>query len=150
MGMSVGSGKDGPKSDINVTPLVDVCLVLLIIFMVVTPMLQQGKEVSLPVATNIDEGTEEEDPLILAVTADKRVWMGSSEIRLEDVAVVVKRTLAASPNRAVLLKGDTRLSMKQVREVMKYAQEGGAKSVALGVETPEPQKPGKAGSKAAP
>lgn len=141
MGMSVGSGKDGPKSDINVTPLVDVCLVLLIIFMVVTPMLQQGKEVSLPVATNIDEGAEEEDPLILAVTSDKRVWMGSTEIRLEDVAVVVKRTLAASPNRAVLLKGDTRLSMKQVREVMKYAQEGGAKSVALGVETPEPQKP---------
>lgn len=141
MGMSVGSGKDGPKSDINVTPLVDVCLVLLIIFMVVTPMLQQGKEVSLPVATNIDEGAEEEDPLILAVTADKRVWMGSTEIRLEDVAVVVKRTLDASPNRAVLLKGDTRLSMKQVREVMKYAQDGGAKSVALGVETPEPQKP---------
>lgn len=150
MGMSVGSGKEGPKSDINVTPLVDVCLVLLIIFMVVTPMLQQGKEVSLPVATNIDEGAEEEDPLILAVTADKRVWMGSTEIRLEDVAVVVKRTLAASPNRAVLLKGDTRLSMKQVREVMKYAQDGGAKSVALGVETPEPQKPGKAGAKAAP
>lgn len=150
MGMSVGSGKDGPKSDINVTPLVDVCLVLLIIFMVVTPMLQQGKEVSLPVATNIDEGAEEEDPLILAVTADKRVWMGSTEIRLEDVAVVVKRTLEASPNRAVLLKGDTRLSMKQVREVMKYAQEGGAKSVALGVETLEPQKPGKAGAKAAP
>jgi biopolymer transport protein ExbD len=148
--MSVGSGKEGPKSDINVTPLVDVCLVLLIIFMVVTPMLQQGKEVSLPVATNIDEGTEEEDPLILAVTADKRVWMGSTEIRLEDVAVVVKSSLAASPNRAVLLKGDTRLSMKQIREVMKYAQDGGAKSVALGVETPTPQAPGKAPAKAGP
>ncbi|HRE92085.1 MAG TPA: biopolymer transporter ExbD [Myxococcota bacterium] len=150
MGMSVGSGKGGPRSDINVTPLVDVCLVLLIIFMVVTPMLQQGKEVSLPVATNIDEGAEEEDPLILAVTADKRVWMGSTEIRLEDVAAVVRRTLAASPNRAVLLKGDTRLSMKQVREVMKHAQEGGATSVALGVETPTPSKSGAPSIKAGP
>ena len=137
MGMSVGSGKDGPRSDINVTPLVDVCLVLLIIFMVVTPMLQQGKEVSLPVATHIDEGTEEEDPLILAVTADKRVWMGSAEIKLSDVPTLVKQMLAKSPNRAVLLKGDNRLSMKQVREVMKAAQDGGAKSVALGVEAPE-------------
>ncbi len=137
MGMSVGSGKDGPRSDINVTPLVDVCLVLLIIFMVVTPMLQQGKEVNLPVATHIDEGTEEEDPLILAVTADKRVWMGSAEVKLSDVPTLVKQMLAKSPNRAVLLKGDKRLSMKQVREVMKAAQDGGAKSVALGVEAPE-------------
>jgi biopolymer transport protein TolR len=144
MGMSVGSGRGGPKSDINVTPLVDVCLVLLIIFMVVTPMLQQGKDVQLPVATHIDEGVEQEDPLILAVTSDNRVWHGTSQIRLEDVTRVVKTTLAASPNRSVLLKGDTRLSMKQMREVMKYAQEGGAKSVALGVETPTAAGPKKA------
>jgi biopolymer transport protein ExbD len=141
--MSVGSKKDGPRSDINVTPLVDVCLVLLIIFMVVTPMLQQGKDVQLPVATHIDEGTEEEDPLILAVSADKRVWHGSNEVKPAQVTALVKSALAASPNRAVLLKGDVRLSMKQVREVMKYAQDGGAKSVALGVETPEAAKQGK-------
>lgn len=140
MGMSVGGGKDGPRSDINVTPLVDVCLVLLIIFMVVTPMLQQGKEVELPVASNIDEGTEEEDPITLSITADQRVWVGSQAIRLDDVAGYVKDSLAASPGRLVLLKGDTKLTMKQMREVMKRAQDGGAKSVGLGVETPEAPK----------
>jgi len=137
MGMSVGGSGGGPRSEINVTPLVDVVLVLLIIFMVVTPMLQRSKEVLLPKATNIDQEAEQEDPIILAITADEQVWLGSTEIALDKVTGVVRETLARSPNRSVLIKADSRLSMKPVREVMKRAQDAGAKSVALGVETPE-------------
>jgi len=72
MAMTAG-GRGGIKSDINVTPLVDVVLVLLIIFMVVTPMLQRGKDVKLPVATKQkhEEG-KDVDPMIVSVTADKR------------------------------------------------------------------------------
>ena len=76
MAMTAG-GKSGIKSDINVTPLVDVVLVLLIIFMVVTPMLQRGKDVKLPQAAKQKNAAEEkgQDPMIVSVTADKRIWL---------------------------------------------------------------------------
>lgn len=141
MGMSVGGSDKGPKSDINVTPLVDVVLVLLIIFMVVTPMLQRSKEVELPLAQNIDQKAEEEDPITVAITDDEQIWFGTNAIQLDDVAPIIRETLAASPNRAVLIKADTKLSMRKVREVMKRAQDAGAKSVALGVETPKAETP---------
>src|SRR3954463_12080848 len=74
MAMGVGPSR-GVKNSINVTPLIDVVLVLLIIFMVVTPMLQRGKDVRLPEATNIDQEKKETDPLIVSVTIDKKVWI---------------------------------------------------------------------------
>ena len=76
MAMGGGSGK-GVKNEINVTPLVDVVLVLLIIFMVVTPMLQRGKDVRLPQAQKTDEESKEADPLVLSLTDDKRIWIES-------------------------------------------------------------------------
>lgn len=136
MGVVIGSGK-GPKSEINVTPLVDVCLVLLIIFMVVTPLMQKNKDVVLPQAQNISERAKEEDPLTISITHDEHVWIGASPVRLEDVKKAVERTMAETPDKAVLIKGDERLTMKRVREVMKEVQEAGAKSVGLGVDKPD-------------
>jgi len=74
MGMSAG-GHRGVKSEINITPLVDVVLVLLIIFMVVTPMLQRGKDVHLPKATSFKERPSDADPLILSITKDKSLYL---------------------------------------------------------------------------
>jgi len=137
MGMVVGGPSNGPKSEINITPMVDVVLVLLIIFMVVTPLLQKNKDVVLPQATHIDERTKEEDPLTVSITSDEKVWVGAGEVAMRDIQKIVKQTLAESPERLVLIKGDERLHMKQVRLVMKEVQDAGAKAVGLGVDKPE-------------
>ena len=69
-----GGGKGVEKNEINVTPLVDVVLVLLIIFMVITPMLQRGKDVNLPKSANV-EAEKKGDPLVLSVTTDGKVYI---------------------------------------------------------------------------
>src|SRR5262249_20232053 len=133
MGMAAGP-RGGIKSDINITPLVDVVLVLLIIFMVVTPMLQRGKDVHLPQAHKIDEEHKESDPVILSVTTDKKVYFESDQVddaQLQDRLVEV---LAKDPGKKILLKGDDRLTFGDVRRVMDLARKSGARGIALGVE----------------
>ncbi|MDI1476048.1 biopolymer transporter ExbD [Polyangium sp. y55x31] len=134
MGMAVGPKKGSVKNDINVTPLVDVVLVLLIIFMVITPMLQRGKDVKLPQSKSIDEENKESDPIILSVTKDKHIFIESSEYDKEGFSPALKAVLDAKPGRKILLKGDDSLTVGDVREVMEMSRKAGAKSVALGVE----------------
>src|ERR1700748_7944 len=105
MGFSAGSGR-GVKSEINITPLVDVVLVLLIIFMVVTPMLQRGKDVHLPQAHKIDAEKKDSDPLVLSITQDKKTWIEQSMLDDEALSARLKDEFQASPNRKILLKGD--------------------------------------------
>ncbi|XXT25452.1 biopolymer transporter ExbD [Sorangium sp. So ce429] len=131
--MAVGPQK-GPKSEINVTPLVDVVLVLLIIFMVVTPMLQRGKDVKLPQAAKVDEEKKEVDPLILSITLEKTVWVESDQYDDAGLSERLTREFAAQPGRKVLVKGDQRLTFGDVRKVMETARKAGAKSVSLAVE----------------
>jgi biopolymer transport protein TolR len=133
MGMGAGPSK-GVKNEINVTPLVDVVLVLLIIFMVVTPMLQRGKDVRLPKSQSIDEEKENTDPLILSMTTDKRIWVESDSYDEEGLKERLGREFLAAPTRRVLLKGDETLTFGDVRKVMEIARKSGAKGVALGVE----------------
>lgn len=137
MGMTVGGPQGGPKSEINITPMVDVVLVLLIIFMVVTPMLQKNKDVVLPRATNIEERAKEEDPFTISITSDDKVWIGAGEVKVDQLARLVREMHAEHPEKIVLIKGDERLKMKQVRLVMKEVQDAGAKFVGLGVDKPE-------------
>ncbi|MDC3956650.1 ExbD/TolR family protein [Polyangium jinanense] len=134
MGMAVGPKKGSVKNDINVTPLVDVVLVLLIIFMVITPMLQRGKDVKLPQSKSIDEENKESDPIILSVTKDKHIFIESSEYDKEGFSPALKVVLDEKPGRKILLKGDDSLTVGDVREVMEMSRKAGAKSVALGVE----------------
>ncbi|XXR63554.1 biopolymer transporter ExbD [Sorangium sp. So ce388] len=131
--MAAGPQK-GPKSEINVTPLVDVVLVLLIIFMVVTPMLQRGKDVKLPQAAKVDEEKKEVDPLILSITLEKTVWVESDQYDDAGLAERLTREFVAQPGRKVLVKGDQRLTFGDVRKVMETARKAGAKSVSLAVE----------------
>jgi biopolymer transport protein TolR len=130
-----GGGKPGEvKSDINVTPLVDVCLVLLIIFMVVTPMLQRGKDVRLPKAQKTEEEKKSADPIILSITPDKKMYLEQDNYDDESMETALKGKLDNSPNRKILLKGDQVLTFGDVRKVMNIARKAGAKGVALGVE----------------
>jgi biopolymer transport protein ExbD len=133
MGMSAGPQK-GPKSEINVTPLVDVVLVLLIIFMVVTPMLQRGKEVKLPQAKSIDEEKKDADPLILSVTLQKTTWVENDQYDEAGLKDRLTAEFTKQPNRKVVVKGDTALTFGDVRKVMDTARLAGARSVSLAVE----------------
>ncbi|MFZ5443830.1 MAG: ExbD/TolR family protein [Myxococcota bacterium] len=134
MGMSVG-GKGGIKAEINVTPMVDVVLVLLIIFMVITPMLQRGKDVQLPKAMKVDEERKgAADPIVVSVTPDKRVFIESDSYDDEGFQTELQKKLVSNPGQRILLKGDSALTFDDVRRVMNLARKAGAKSIALGVE----------------
>ncbi|ATB31530.1 ExbD/TolR family protein [Melittangium boletus] len=137
MGMSTGGSQGGPKSEINVTPLVDVVLVLLIIFMVVTPMLQRGKSVTLPKAAKVEgekESGKDPDPIILSVTADKKTYLEQDEYDAPSLEDKLKQELAYLPNKKILLKGDSTLSVGDVRQVMELTRKAKAKKIFLGVE----------------
>jgi biopolymer transport protein ExbD len=130
------------RSDINVTPLVDVVLVLLIIFMVVTPLLQRGKDVELPPARTADRPVSGGDPLVVSVTADRAVWVG--ERRCEGPGAVRDRLADAvreDAARPLLLKGDARLTVGDVRRVMAAAREAGVRGVRVAVERTEARRP---------
>jgi len=133
MGFSAGSAK-GIKNDINVTPLVDVVLVLLIIFMVITPMLQRGKDVHLPKGNHPEAEDKDGDPLVMSITADKKMWIESNSV----VETLIEEKLAGeflkNPGRKVLLKGDEVLEVGEVRKMMDHAKKAGAKGVELAIE----------------
>ena len=134
MGMGVG-GHKGIKAEINVTPMVDVVLVLLIIFMVITPMLQRGKDVQLPKAMKVDDEKKgASDPIVVSVTPDKRIYIESNSYDDEGFQVELQKKLIANPSTRILLKGDQSLVFDDVRRVMNLAKKSGAKSIALGVE----------------
>jgi biopolymer transport protein TolR len=137
MGMSTGGSQGGPKSEINVTPLVDVVLVLLIIFMVVTPMLQRGKSVTLPKAAKVEDdkqGTNDPDPIILSITTDKKMFVEQDEYDAAGLEAKLKDTLSYLPNKKILLKGDSTLTVGDVRQVMEVTRKAKAKKIFLGVE----------------
>jgi biopolymer transport protein ExbD len=135
--MAAGGKQGGVKSDINVTPLVDVCLVLLIIFMVVTPMLQRGKDVKLPSAKEQKDKKEKEkaDPLIVSVTPDKRLFVEKDEYTdHEGLQKRLELEIENNPDKNILLKGDMSLTFGEVRKVMNTARLAHARGIGLGVE----------------
>ena len=133
MAMTTG-GRGGAISAINVTPLVDVVLVLLIIFMVVTPMLQRGKDVKLPVASKREHDENQADPMIVSITSDKRVWLEKDPVNDDQLKAALSLKLSADASKPILVKGDQSLKFGDVRNVLKDAQDAKAKSVKLGVE----------------
>jgi len=131
--MAVGPNQ-GIKNEINVTPLVDVVLVLLIIFMVVTPMLQRGKDVRLPKAQQIEKEEKKADPIIVSVTPDKHLYIEHDEYDDKGFEQRLKEEWAQKEGRPILLKGDQSLAYGDVRKVMNLARKAGAKGISLGVE----------------
>jgi biopolymer transport protein TolR len=105
MAMQLGK-TGGVKSDINVTPLVDVMLVLLIIMMIVAPMLQKGVDVKLPEAANTADKPETQDQTVVAVTADGRLFLNSVEVPENDLVRRVTDALEAKKAKIVLIKAD--------------------------------------------
>jgi len=134
--MAFGGATGGAvRSDINITPLVDVVLVLLIIFMVVTPMLQRGKAVTLPKAqTTTKKAPGEPDPLILSVTTDKKIFVEHDQYDLAGLEERLRSELTNTPGRKIMLKGDQSLTYGDVRKVMDVARKVGAGGIEIAVE----------------
>ncbi|MBK9518467.1 MAG: biopolymer transporter ExbD [Anaeromyxobacter sp.] len=121
--MSMDVGSKSVRSDINVTPLVDVVLVLLIIFMVITPMLQRGKPVTLPEAKHVSTLGKGGDPILLSVTKDGRVWLdgelhSKEEVKDDQISAEVTLEIQARPTVPIMVKIDRDVPYKRVREVV--------------------------------
>jgi TolR protein len=119
------------RSDINVTPLVDVCLVLLIIFMVVTPLLQKGVNVTLPATTDPEKMPENEKQLEVSIKADGNVFIGQNWVTEDNLPSTLEEIYGNNPERQVVVKGDKRLKYKEVRKVMRLINEAGFTRVGL-------------------
>jgi biopolymer transport protein TolR len=131
MAMDVGGGKGGPKSDINVTPLVDVMLVLLIIMMLVAPMLQKGVDVKLPVATNTADKPETQQQTVLAINAQDKFFINGIEVPRAEMADRVKTALEEKTERVVLIKGDTDASYRAIMAAMDDLRKAGIEDIGL-------------------
>jgi biopolymer transport protein ExbD len=104
--MDVGGSKGGLKADINVTPLVDVMLVLLIIMMLVAPMLQQGVSVKLPQASNSSDKPETQDQTVLAIDANKQFYLNTIRVREDDLTSQIQSIMETKTEKIVLIKAD--------------------------------------------
>jgi biopolymer transport protein TolR len=119
------------NSDINVTPLVDVCLVLLIIFMVVTPMLQKGVAVNLPVTEDPEKTPDTEKQLQISVKADGSVYLGPNIVRKDQVEASLKDIYEKTPDREIAVKGDRLVKYGDVLDVLRSCREVGFNDVGL-------------------
>lgn len=136
--------KHEQKAEINVVPWIDVCLVLLIVFMVTAPLMMQGVEVQLPQAST-DPLEDMEEPLIVSVKQDKSFYLnlGADEEKpqpLNDIAEQVRKVLANKPKTPVLVWGDSRVEYGVVVEVMGALQAVGVADVGLVTEPPSGKK----------
>src|SRR6266550_7430099 len=120
-------------SDINVTPMVDVMLVLLIIFMVVTPMLQHGVPVDMAKVNNPTDmhDADKEDALLVAVTRDDKVFFGTDPIKVDELTQKIKDKLANRTDKRVFLKADMRAKFGWVVEVVDNVRAAGVDQLGL-------------------
>jgi biopolymer transport protein ExbD len=124
-------GSDPVRSEINVTPLVDVCLVLLIIFMVVTPMLQNGVDVNLPETGRPEKVQEGENQLTIAIKADGQVFINENWQPKESFEARMKEIFDQTPEKDVRIKADRYLKYGEVRDIMKMINEAGFNKAGL-------------------
>jgi biopolymer transport protein ExbD len=131
MAMDVGGAKGGLKADINVTPLVDVMLVLLIIMMLIAPMLQKGVDVKLPQAANTVDKPETQEQTVIAVTADKRLYLNAVPVRADELRQRVQEALETKKEKIVLIKGDEDAPYSSIMETMDRLREAQIENIGL-------------------
>jgi biopolymer transport protein TolR len=117
----------------NVTPLVDVVLVLLIIFMVVIPALEQGLSIEIPGITHVDEKKSNAEPFALSITKEGDVYFEDEQIPLDKIQARLRAAVRKEPGRRILLRGDKEAPYVRVRKLYRMAQEVGFPGVSLKV-----------------
>jgi len=130
MAMQVGGG-GGVKSDINVTPLVDVMLVLLIIMMIVAPLLNSGIPVRLPVATYTTEKPDTQDQTVLAIDSQKRLYLNTVPVMAGDLRRRVEEVLEGKKDRIVIIKADQDVEYSAVMDAMDELRASGIEDMGL-------------------
>ena len=130
MGMSSSSRNRTSMSEINVTPLVDVMLVLLIIFMVTAPMMQQGIDIDLPeTAASGMETTEE--PFTLAIQSDNKLYVANEEVKLKGLRVKLKAIFETRKNKQIYLKADKSVNYELVAKTLAEIRAAGIYNIGL-------------------
>ena len=125
-----GQNANGIISGINVTPLVDVMLVLLIIFMVTAPLIQSGVKVDLPRAS-AQQMEHQEEKLVLTITRDRRVFLGNTEIPGADLERKLSTNARIQKEKELYLHADRSLPYGQVVEIMAVARRAGVESLGM-------------------
>jgi biopolymer transport protein TolR len=136
MSMDVGGSKDGIKSDINVTPLVDVMLVLLIIIMIIAPMLQKGVELNMPYATNTQDKPDTADQTVVAVDAMGKLYVNTKQLPEDQVVGRLKAILETKTDKTVYLKGDKDAKYGAIMHMMDALRHAQIDTVGLITERP--------------
>jgi biopolymer transport protein ExbD/biopolymer transport protein TolR len=133
MAVAVRNEAANVNSNINVTPMVDVMLVLLIIFMVITPMLQNKVQVTM---AQVDNPTampdaDKEDAIVVAVTRDGSVYLGQNRTVLSELGSQIQSKLADKPGRTVFFRADARAQYRAVEDAIDAARKAGVEEVGL-------------------
>ena len=131
MSMDIGSTKGGVKSDINVTPLCDVMLVLLIIMMIVAPLLQQGVNVKLPVASNTTDKPETQGQTVIAIARDKTMYVNAKPVQEAEMATRINEILENAKEKIVLIKADEEVEYGAVMAAMDQLRQAGIEDIGL-------------------
>ena len=133
--MSIAKRDEGKKvnSNINVTPMVDVMLVLLIIFMVITPMLNNKVNVDLPTAAQaiVMENANKEDSVMVAVTRDGKIYLGGDQIAVDAMGTTIADKLSKNPEKKVYLRADNRAMYGKVMDAVDGIRAAGISELGL-------------------
>jgi biopolymer transport protein TolR len=131
MALNLQSPHGAVRSEINVTPLVDVCLVLLIIFMVMTPLIQAGLKVDLPKTAKAHPMPGQDEQLNVTIQEDGSVWVSGRQTSEGDLSGTLAALHQAQPDRPVIVRGDRRLQYDKVTEVLATLSDVGFTRIGL-------------------
>ncbi len=126
------------KAEINVTPLVDVVLVLLIIFMVITPMIARGVSVDLPITSHHDTKNDDNKDLVVSINASGEVYVNADKVPLERLGEAVQEERRRYPDKGIFVKADHRIHYGTARAAMEAIHRAGVEDVQLGTEEERP------------
>lgn len=131
MAMNVG-GSGGPKSDINITPLVDVVLVLLIIFMVITPIVQMGYGVQVPPKVETSAPVpQDSNQVIVRLDADGRPWINKQQLSMQEFPLKLREALTGRSSKVVFFAADGELTYDRVADFMDICRDNGAQNLGI-------------------
>jgi biopolymer transport protein TolR len=143
MGIAVRDVSKNVSSNINVTPMVDVMLVLLIIFMVITPMLQNKVAVDMAKVdnpTNMPDA-DKEDAIVVAITRDGGVFLGQNRVAVSELGGKVRDKLADTPGKTIFVRADARAQFRAVEDAIDAVRTAGVEDVGLLTQKREPGAP---------